>query len=32
MEAFESPNMPPLAVFDVNLDVEWHRILKHNKG
>ena len=32
MAAFESPNMPPLAVFDVNLEVEWHRILKHNKG
>jgi len=32
MEAFESPNMPPLAIFDVNLVVEWHRILKHNKG
>ncbi len=32
MEAFESPNMAPLAIFDVNLAVEWHRILKHNKG
>ena len=32
MEAFESPNMPPLAVFDVNLAVEWHRIMKHSKG
>ena len=32
MEAFESPNMPPLAIFDVNLAVEWHRILKHNRG
>jgi len=30
MEAFESPNIPPLAVFDVSLQVEWHRILKHN--
>ena len=32
MEAFESPNMVPLAIFDVDLKVEWHRILKHNKG
>ena len=30
--AFESPNIPPLAIFDVNLVVEWHRIMKHNKG
>ena len=28
--AFNSPNMPPLAIFDVNLNVKWHRILKHN--
>lgn len=32
MKAFESPNVPPLAVFDVNLNVEWHRILKHHRG
>lgn len=32
MAAFESPNIPPLAIFDVNLAVQWHRILKHNKG
>ena len=32
MTAFNSPNMPPLAIFDVNLVVEWHRVLKHNKG
>lgn len=32
MMAFESPNIPPLAIFDVNLVVEWHRIMKHNKG
>ena len=32
MEAFNSPNIPPLAIFDVNLAVEWHRVLKHNKG
>lgn len=32
MMAFESPNIPPLAVFDVNLEVEWHRIMKHSKG
>ena len=32
MAAFASPNMPPLAIFDVSLAVEWHRILKHNKG
>ena len=24
--------MPPLATYDVDLDVAWHRILKHNKG
>ena len=32
MEAFQSPNMPPLAVFDVNLRVEWDKILKHSNG
>ena len=32
MEAFDTPNMTPLAIFDVNLAVEWHRILKHSKG
>lgn len=32
MTAFNSPNMPPLAIFDVALVVEWHRVLKHNKG
>jgi len=32
MEAFETPNMPPLAIFDVNLAVDWHRIMKHHRG
>jgi len=32
MEAFTSPNFPPLAIFDVNLMVEWDKILKHGKG
>lgn len=30
--AFDSPNIPPLAIFDVSLKVEWQSIMKHNKG
>ena len=32
MDAFNSPNYPPLAVYDVNLKIEWHRIQKYSKG
>lgn len=30
--AFNTPNFPPLAVFNVNLNVDWHKIQRHSKG
>jgi len=32
IHAFNSPNMEPLAIFNVNLNVQWDKILKYSPG
>ena len=32
IQAFNSPNFEPLAIFNVNLVVEWHRVMRYSTG
>ena len=32
IHAFHSPNFDPLAIFNVNLKIDWHRVLKYSTG
>ena len=32
IQAFNSPNFDPLAIFNVNLVVDWHRVLRYSTG
>lgn len=32
IHAFDSPNFDPLAIFNVNLKIDWHRVLKYSTG
>ena len=32
IQAFNSPNMEPLALFGVNFSIKWDKILPHNTG